>query len=144
MSFILHPQLGILGLPKPMNVSKIIFYGMVWNMIFAHLWLSVMYANTTRERIKFPSTLQSLMIPPSIWRDIFMDFIVGLPKSRNKLVIMVVVYHLSKNVDLYSLEHPFTTSTMAQIFMDNIFKLHGFPYSIVSNRDPNFTNNFWK
>jgi hypothetical protein len=73
-----------------------------------------------------------------------MDFIVGLPKSGNKLVIMVVVDHLSKYAHLCALQHPFTTSTMAQIFMDKVFKLHGMPHSIVSDHEPNFTNNFWQ
>jgi hypothetical protein len=62
-----------------------------------------------------------------------MDFIVDLPKSGNKLVIMVVVDRFSKYAHLYSLQHPFTTSIVAQIFMDHIFKLHGMPHSIVSN-----------
>jgi hypothetical protein len=96
------------------------------------------------ETIKSLGTLQPLPIPLVIWRDVFMDFIVGLPKLGNKLVIMVVVDHLSKNSHFCSLQHPFTTSTVAQIFMDNIFKLHGMPHSIVSNRDPTFTNNFWQ
>jgi hypothetical protein len=48
------------------------------------------------ETIKDPCTLQSLLIPLVIWRDISMDFIVGLPKSCNKSVIMVLVDHLSK------------------------------------------------
>jgi hypothetical protein len=73
-----------------------------------------------------------------------MDFIVGLPKSSNKSVIMVVVDRLSKHAHLCALQQPFTSSTMAQFFMDNIFKLHGIPHSIVSYRDPTFTNNFWQ
>jgi hypothetical protein len=71
-----------------------------------------------------------------------MDFIVGLAKSSNKLVIMVIVDHLSKYAHFCALQHPFTTSTVAQIFMDNNFKLHGMPHSIVFDRDPTFTNNF--
>jgi hypothetical protein len=43
------------------------------------------------ETIKSLGTLQLLLIPPAIWRDISMDFIVGLPKSGNKSVIMVVI-----------------------------------------------------
>jgi hypothetical protein len=56
-----------------------------------------------------------------------MDFIVGLPKLGNKSVIMVVVDRLSKYTHLCVLQHPFTYSTMAQVFIDHIFKLHGIP-----------------
>ena len=73
-----------------------------------------------------------------------MDFIVGLPKLGNQLVIMVVVDCLSKHAHLCTLQHPFTASTVAQIFMDHIFKLHGMPHSIVFDRDPTFTSNFWQ
>jgi hypothetical protein len=96
------------------------------------------------ETVKTPGTLTLLPIPPAIWRDISMDFIVDFPTSGNKSVIMVVVDNLSKYAHLYYLQHPFTASTVFQIFMDHIFKLHGMPHSIVSDRDPTFTNNFWQ
>jgi hypothetical protein len=96
------------------------------------------------EIVKSPGTLQPLLIPPAIWRDISMDFITGLPKSGNKSVIMVVVDLLSKYAHFCALQHPFTTSNVAQHFMDKVFKLHGMPHSIVSDHDPTFTNNFWQ
>jgi hypothetical protein len=71
-------------------------------------------------------------------------FYYGLPKSGNKSVIMVVVDRLSKYAHFCALQHPFTTSMVAQIFMDQVFKLHGMPHSIVSDRDPTFTSNFWQ
>jgi hypothetical protein len=83
------------------------------------------------ETVKSHGTLQPLLIPPSIWRDISMDFIVGLPKFGNKSIIMVVVDRLSKYVHLCALQHPFIASTVAQHFMDNVFKIHGMPHSIV-------------
>jgi hypothetical protein len=96
------------------------------------------------ETFKSPSTLQPLLIPPTIWRDISMDFIVGLPKSGNKSVIMVVVDHLSKYSHFGALQHPFTASIVAQLFMDQVFKLHGMLHSIVYDRDPTFTSKFWQ
>jgi hypothetical protein len=94
------------------------------------------------ETFKSTGTLQPLPIIPTIWRDISMDFIVGLPKSGNKSIIMVVIDHLYKYAHLCALQHPFNASTMAQIFMYHILKLHGMPHSIVSDQDPTFTNNF--
>lgn len=57
---------------------------------------------------------------------------------------MVVVDNISNYDHLCVVQHPFTASKVDQIFMDNIFKLHGMPHFIVSDRDPIFTNNFWK
>jgi hypothetical protein len=57
---------------------------------------------------------------------------------------MVLVDRISRYVHLCSLQHPFTTSTVAQLFMDQVFKLHGMPHSIVSYHDPTLTSNFWE
>jgi hypothetical protein len=73
-----------------------------------------------------------------------MYFIVSLPKSGNNSFIMVVVDHLSKYAHFSSLQHPFTTSIVAQIFMDNIFKIHGMPHSIVFDKYLTLTSNFWQ
>jgi hypothetical protein len=73
-----------------------------------------------------------------------MDFIAGLPKEDNKSVIMVVVDCISKSSHLFSLTHPFTPSLVAQAFMDQIFKLHYMPTSIVSDQDSTFTDKFWQ
>ena len=72
-----------------------------------------------------------------------MDSIIGLPKSEERSVIMVVVDRLTKYAPLYALSHPFEASTVATRFMETIQKLHGNPNIIVSNIDPIFTGNFW-
>jgi hypothetical protein len=67
-----------------------------------------------------------------VWADISIDFIEGLPKVRGKSVNLTVV------------EHPYTMSLIAHAFFDGIVRLHGFPTSIVSDRDPVFTGNVWR
>lgn len=61
-----------------------------------------------------------------------------------KLVIMVAVDRLSKYTHFCSLPHQFTPAMVAQLFLDQVFKLHVMPTSIVSDRDPTFTSKFWK
>ena len=72
-----------------------------------------------------------------------MDFIIGLPKSEGKSVIMVVVDRITKYAHFFALSHPFKESTVATAFMKKIQKLHGNPKIIVSDKDPIFTGIFW-
>ena len=57
---------------------------------------------------------------------------------------MVVVDHLTKYVHFIALSHPFSTSIVAKIFLENIQKSHGTPKYIFSDCDPIFTSHFWK
>nr|GFB22073.1 hypothetical protein [Tanacetum cinerariifolium] len=70
-----------------------------------------------------------------IWSEISMGFIVGLSNSGGKTVIMVVVDRLSKDSHFMALSHPFTAIQVAQLFLDNVYKLHGLPKVIISGRD---------
>ena len=72
-----------------------------------------------------------------------MDFVEGFPKVGGKSVVLTVVDRFSKMVHFVPLGHPYTALTVAQAFFDNIVKLHGFPTSIVSDRDPVFTSGLW-
>ena len=71
-----------------------------------------------------------------------MDFIEGFPKVGGKSVILTVVDRFSKYAHFIALGHPYSASSVAHAFFDNIVKLHGLPSSIVSDRDPVFTSTF--
>jgi hypothetical protein len=53
-----------------------------------------------------------------------------------KSVILTVVDRFSKYAHFISLGHPYTAASVARAFFDGIVRLHGFPSSIVSDRDP--------
>lgn len=86
--------------------------------------------------------LQSLPIPEQAWQHISMDFITGLLKSDGREVILVVVHIFTKYSHFLPLSYPFTASFVAKVFLDNIYKLHGLPSSIVSVRDNIFLSIF--
>ena len=89
--------------------------------------------------------LHPLPIPEWKWETISMDFITGLPTStKQNDAIMVVVDKLSKSAHFIPVKSTCKAIDIAQVFMKEVFRLHGMPKEIVSDRDPKFTSNFWK
>ena len=63
---------------------------------------------------------------------------------RQHDTIMVVVDKLTKASHFIPVKSTYKTDAIAKIFMKDIFRLHGFPKEIVSDRDTKFTSNFCK
>jgi len=74
-----------------------------------------------------------------------MDFVGPLPKTpRGFDSITVFVDKLTKQVHFVPCQTTDTASQVARIFFDHVFRLHGMPTTIVSDRDAKFTSRFWK
>ena len=73
-----------------------------------------------------------------------MDLFTGLPKVLGKDSIFVVVDRLTKFDHLFSITTSFTTAQVSELFFSEVFRLHGLPKSIVSDRDNRFLSAFWK
>lgn len=86
------------------------------------------------EVVPYSGLLQPLQIPNQPWVDISMDFIESLPISTGKIVIWVIVDKFTKYAHFLGLHYPYTASSLASLFVDQIYKLYVFPKTIVSDR----------
>ena len=89
--------------------------------------------------------LQPILIPKWKWEVISMAFITGLQRTvRQQDSIMVVVNKLSKVAHFIPVKTTYSASEVAQVFIKETLRLHGFLKNIISNKDAKFTSKFWK
>lgn len=85
--------------------------------------------------------LHPLQIPTRKWQSIGMDLITGLPKSSNgNNAIWVVVDRLSKCAHFWPIKSTYDAYDIALLLKDKVWRYHGFPEELVSDRDPRFVN----
>ena len=97
------------------------------------------------ENHKAAGLLQPLPIPKRAWQHISMDFMCSLKVTeKGNDSVIVFIDRFTKMAHFVACNMQITAEQTAQRFMDNVFKLHGMPLSIVSDRDARFTSLFWK
>nr|ABA98724.1 retrotransposon protein, putative, unclassified [Oryza sativa Japonica Group] len=96
------------------------------------------------ERVRYPGFLQPLPVPEHAWQTVSLDFIEGLPSSSGFDCILVVVDKFSKYAHFVALAHPFTAFDVALAYLNNVYKMHGLPQHLISDRDRIFTSALWK
>jgi transposase InsO family protein len=57
--------------------------------------------------------------------------------------VLVLADLLTKYAHFIPLHHPFTAAGVARVFLDQVYRLHGLPTTIISDRDRIFTSKFW-
>ena len=89
--------------------------------------------------------LMSLPVPADCWKSVSLDFIFGYPKDKHgRTGVVVFVDRLSKMVRMAPVRDQVSAADTAHIFMDIVFRNHGLPETLVSDRDPRFTSKVWR
>jgi len=84
------------------------------------------------EKFKLSEVLEKL------WTHLTVDFITKLPLVAGKDMILVVCNRLSKITHFVATTEGTSAKELARLFRDNIWKLHGLPESVISDRGPQF------
>lgn len=87
--------------------------------------------------------LHPLPVPSRPWSHISLDFVSGLPSSGGKTVILTIVDRFSKMVHLVPLVKLPSARETAELVVQHVFRLHGLPEDVLSDRGPQFTAAFW-
>ena len=88
--------------------------------------------------------LHPLPVPSRPWSHISLDFVTGLPLSEGNTTILTIVDRFSKMVHFVPLPKLPSAKELAEIMLSNVFRLHGLPKDVVSDRGPQFVSRFWK
>uniref|UniRef100_A0A670HMP7 Gypsy retrotransposon integrase-like protein 1 n=1 Tax=Podarcis muralis TaxID=64176 RepID=A0A670HMP7_PODMU len=88
--------------------------------------------------------LEPLQTPFEPWERVALEFVTDLPSSRGKTAVLLVVDLFSKMAHFIPCAKVATAEQTAKLFIDHVFRVHGLPRSILSDRGRQFISNFWQ
>ena len=100
------------------------------------------YQQNKVQHQKKAGELHPLEIPQGPWQEISIDIIRPLPKSNGMDAILVIVDRFTKMIHLKATMMNISLEGIAKIYRNDIWKLHGIPRKILSDRGPQFTSKF--
>jgi RNase H-like domain found in reverse transcriptase/Reverse transcriptase (RNA-dependent DNA polymerase)/Integrase zinc binding domain len=141
-----HPTSGHYGLRRTLEKVREVFF---WEGQKADVQRFLRTCDSCQRckapRMKPQGELHPLNIPFRRWQSIAMDLITDLPVTQNGFdSIVVFVDRLSKMVHLAACTKTVTADQLGDLMEQHVFRLHGLPQDIVSDRDIRFNSSFWQ
>ena len=139
------PSSGHLGETKTRNKIYPLYYWKDLRNTVREFVSTCQVCQQTKSRNHKPFGFLKPIDPPETkWQVITMDFIAPLPKTRSGFSgILTVVCKLSKMLRLIPVSHTISAPETAMKFKEVIYRNHGLPQKIISDRDPIFMSKFW-
>lgn len=137
---------GHLGVTKTLKLVQRYFYWPKMAVTVRHYVTSCPTCQAVKSSNQLPpGLLHPLPIPDDRWEQIAMDLIVHLPQTpRGFDAIVTFTDRFSKMVHFVPTQTTVTAPTLAKLAFDHVFRYHGLPKTIVSDRDPRFISLFWQ
>ncbi|KAJ9525275.1 hypothetical protein QJQ45_020806, partial [Haematococcus lacustris] len=137
---------GHVGISKTLERVSRVFW---WNTMRADVRYYVSTCDACQRdkasTLKPGGLLNPLSIPDYRWESVSMDFITKLPSGAHGYdAICVFVDRLSKMVHFVPCREDLKARRFAQLFIDHVYKLHGMPAELISDRGSLFTSVFWR
>ncbi|MEN9524269.1 MAG: hypothetical protein RL536_338 [Candidatus Parcubacteria bacterium] len=140
-----HPTAGHQGFGKTLELVR---RHHSWPKIRDDLHRYIMNCTTCirskSKRHKPYGLLMPLAVPITPFDAVSMDFITDLPPSHGFDTILVFKCRLTKLVHLAATHKDVDTEELVRLFIRNVYRLHGIPRSLVSDRGSLFTSTLWK
>jgi len=138
----------IAGYPRCWKTLELVSWNYWWPQISRYISQYVstynLYLRTKPWRHSPVGKLQPLSVPDAWWDILSVDFVVELPESSRYDAVMTVVDSISKRVHFIPTHIMVTVEGAARLFLHHVWKLHGLPKRVVSDRGPQFVASFTK
>jgi transposase InsO family protein len=140
------PSSGHMGITKTLQrVAQRFWWPHMGRSIHAYVKACPSCQRNKSSNLRPGGLLQPIPTPSAKWEYITMDLITDLPRTKNGYdAVVTFVDRLSKQVHFAPTTKTVDAPGLAKIFRHTVYKYHGMPRAIISDRDDRFLSQFWQ
>lgn len=146
----LHHDSMIAGHPGQFKTHELVSRNYWWPNMTRFITQYIAGCDLCKRTKMFPTPPRGKLIPNLIpensapWEHVSTDMIVKLPDCQGYDSILVVIDRMTKNAHFIETNEAISSAGLASIYQKNVWKLHGLPLTIISDRGPIFASNLMK